>query len=138
MPSIISNAETEKALREMLKQEGFTLGPERTFGETGVDIKASRGDATLFIEVIGHKSSGPARSKDFYESFFRAVSRIKDGAKLCAIALPAKAERGLPVRARQYGEAWTRIGDAFSELEIWLVDLQNHRYRRTRWNEWVD
>jgi hypothetical protein len=137
MPSIISNDHIEKCFRDILTREGYALSPPRNHAETGVDIKASRFDENLFIEVIGYKSSGPARAKDFYESFFRAISRLKDGAKRCVIAQPVRAERGLPSRARQHGPAWVRIGVAFPELEIWLVDIDRKTYRRTLWNEWA-
>ena len=112
------------------------MSSQRTNGETGVDILATRKRSKLYIEVIAHKSSPPARSKDFYESFFRVVSRIKDGAGRCVIAMSSHAERGLPARAKQYGEAWIRIGDAFPELEIWLVDPVQSAYTKTRWNDW--
>jgi hypothetical protein len=136
MPSIVTNQATESTLRSLLEDEGFTLSTARNNGETGVDILATRKRTKLFIEVIGHKSSPPARSKDFYESFFRAISRIKDGAQKCVIALPSLAGRGLPARARHYGDAWTRIGTSFPELQIWLVDTTNSTYTKTQWNDW--
>jgi hypothetical protein len=136
MPSIVKNSFAERCLRETLQSEGYKLSPNRQFGETGVDVIASRGDDIFHIEVIGYKSSGPARAKDFYESFFRAVSRLKDGAKRCVIAMPNFAKRGLPTRARQYGEAWIRIGKAFPELEIWLIDVENKTIERSSWNQW--
>lgn len=137
MPSVIANAAVEACLREVLAREGFALNRQRAFGETGVDVVATRGDEKIFIEVTGFKSSGPARSKDFYESFFRAVSRLREGPGKLAIALPSRAELGLPARAGQYGEAWHRIGRAFPELEIWLVDVEKRTYRRTAWNDWA-
>ena len=137
MASIVTNQSTETALRSLLKAEGFSLSTVRSHGETGVDILAIRGRTKFFIEVIGHKSSPPARSKDFYESFFRAISRIRDGAQKCVIAMPSFAARGLPDRARHYGEVWNRIGTSFPELEIWLVDTDNPSYVRTRWNKWA-
>lgn len=138
MPSIITNAAVESCLREILTREGFTLNQTRALGENGVDIVATCADETVFVEVIGFKSSGPARSRDFYEAFFRVVSRLRDGAKKLAIALPTRAATGLPARAGQYGEAWLRIGRAFPELEIWLVDLNAGAYKRTPWNSWLD
>ena len=136
MSSILSNNDAENCLRTVLKSEGFELSPERRFGETGVDVIASRDSDTFYIEVIGHKSSGPARARDFYESFFRAISRLKDGAKKCVIALPINAKIGLPARANQYGIAWDRIGMAFPELEIWLIDTEKMTIERSTWIEW--
>ena len=51
--------------------------------------------------------------------------------------MPSLAERGLPKRASQYGEAWTRIGEAFPELQIWLVDVDKFSYTKTSWNCWL-
>jgi len=137
MPAIITNKDTEYFLRKLLEAEGFRLTPYRTHGETGFDIFAEKDGKSFHIEVIGYKSSGSARAKDFYEAFFRAISRIKEGAERCIIAMPSLAERGLPQRARQYGEAWTRIGKAFPELQIWLIDTENQTYKVTHWNHWL-
>jgi len=136
MPSVVTNQATEAALRRALERDGFALSRSRVNGETGVDILAKKGRVKVFIEVMGHKSSPPARSRDFFANFFRAVSRIQDGARRCAIAMPSLAGRGLPARAKHYGMAWTRIGKAFPELEIWLVDIDAREYTRTHWNEW--
>jgi hypothetical protein len=136
MPSIVSNKDAEKCLREILNSEGYELSSERKFGETGVDVIASRYNDIFHIEVIGYKSSGPARAKDFYESFFRVISRIKDGAERCVIAMPINAKIGLPARANQYGVAWGRIGLAFPELEIWLIDTENRCIEKSTWSEW--
>lgn len=136
MPSLIKSQTVERALRAALRAGGYEVSRARANGETGVDILATRRGRQLHIEVIAFKSSGPARSRDFMQSFFRAISRIKDGAKKCVIALPARWERGLPQRARQYGTAWRRIGRAFPELEIWLVDSKGS-YSVTKWNAWL-
>jgi hypothetical protein len=137
MPSIVTSEAVEKVLRELLAGDGYSLNKARSYGETGTDILAKKGNEKIHVEVIGYKSSGPARAKDFFESFFRAISRIKDGAKKCVIAVPAQSSVGLPARAKQYGEAWTRIGAAFPELEIWLIDAQARGCTATRWNDWL-
>src|SRR5207237_741037 len=137
MAALVSNQETEECLRACLTAEGYALSVLRTHGQTGVDILAKKGDEEVFIEVIGFKQSPPARAKDFYEVFFRAVSRLVNGAKHCVIALPRRSELGLPARAKHYGEAWPRIGKAFPELSIWLVDTEARSYRRTTWDEWA-
>jgi len=102
-----------------------------------VDIIATKDKKEIHIEVIGYHSHGPTRAKDFFEVFFRSISRLKDGAIRCIIAMPNLAERGLPRRAYQYGIAWERIGKAFPEIEIWLVDIENQMYRQTKWNDWL-
>lgn len=136
MPSIVKNNDAEQCLRFVLKSEGYELSPERKNGENGVDVIACRDSETYHIEVIGYKAKGSTRAKDFYESFFRAISRIKDGAQKCVIAMPINAKIGLPARARQYGVAWDRIGQVFPELEIWLIDYGKKTIERSTWCEW--
>jgi len=121
-----------------LYAEGYSLNRVRDFGETGVDIEARHGTAILAIEVIGYKSSPPARAKDFYEAFFRAVSRLNDGATRCVIALPDRFRVGLPARAKQHRVAWGQVADAFPELEIWLVNPENRSYQISGWGTWLE
>jgi len=99
---------------------------------------AQKGNDILHIEAIAFKESPPARSKDFYEVFFRAVSRLEVGATQSIIALPARFGVGLRQRAKALGCAWVRIGAAFPELSIWLVDLTDESIKRTSWNSWND
>lgn len=138
MPSLVTNSDVEDCLREALVREGYAVSPKRSHGETGVDIIARRGDLSFHIECIGYKSSAPARAKDFYESFFRCVSRLNDGASQCVIAVSERAEKGLPARAKQHRVAWMRIAQTFPELSIWLVDTHRHKYRKTTWKEWAE
>lgn len=98
----------------------------------------TRGNETYHIESVGYKAQGPARAKDFYEGFFRAVSRLNDGATHCVLALSHRAETGLPARAKQHRGAWLRIADALPELGIWLVDTKARAYKRTTWREWAE
>lgn len=135
----VSNHRTEQCLRCCLKIDGFELSiPRAQNGETGVDLIAQKGDKKYFIEVIGFKKWKSIRAKDFFEAFFRAVSRIKDGAKNIIIALPERFGDGLNQRASQYGVAWERLGTAFPELEIWLVHCdQPYSYTQTKWNKWL-
>lgn len=129
----VKNSATEKVLRDILKREGYELTPELGDGEIGVDIIAGRGDEVVHIEVIGYSASPPKRSLDFYQAFFRAISRIKDGARVCAIALPSRYKNGWSQRVEQYGVAWERISTAFPELEVWFVDVDEGHYERMRW-----
>lgn len=138
MPAIITNPETENCLRELLKKEGYTLSDVKAHGETGTDIIAVKNKKELHIEVIGYKKTGPARARDFYEVFFRAVSRLNyKNCKHCIIALPVNFKIGFPQRVKQHEIAWHRIANAFPELEIWLVDTINNRYIRTHWKDWL-
>lgn len=137
MPSLVLNALVEQTLRDILLSEGYALTNPRANGETGVDIVATREGTSVHIECIGFKSSPPARSKDFYESFFRIISRLNEGATRLVIALPVRSKLGLPARARQYREAWPRIAVAFPELEIWLVDTDLKSVSYHTWTEWT-
>jgi hypothetical protein len=137
MPALISSKEVERAVRTALQKHGYDVSAERGYGETGTDIIATRGDEELHIEAIAFKQSPPARAKDFYEVFFRAVSRIEVGATQCVIALPARFGMGLPQRAKAIGRAWERIGVAFPELSIWLVDVVDGSIKKASWNSWM-
>jgi hypothetical protein len=68
--------------------------------------------------------------------FFRAVSRLQLDATACVIALPSRFGMGLPQRAKAIGIAWRRIGKAFPELKIWLVDTSARSIQRTEWDSW--
>lgn len=118
----VTNAEAEVVLRRWLRSQGYEVSKPRALGETGVDLIARRGKHKLYIEVIGYSSKPPKRARDFFEAFFRAISRLKDGAGSCIIAMPHEYSRGLKRRAAQYGVAWRRIDLAFPELSIWLID----------------
>ncbi|MBW1995717.1 MAG: hypothetical protein JRI77_14930 [Deltaproteobacteria bacterium] len=137
MAQFFSNSETERCLRIALENKGYKLNTPLKSGELGVDIIAEKGNERHYIEVIGFKKSPPARSRDFYEVFFRAISRLKDGAKSIVTALPERFENGLKQRASQYGEGWKRIGDAFPELKIWLVNCDGPSFKQKTWNEWL-
>lgn len=132
-----SGEQVESVLRRLLPRQGYQLlNNPRKQGETGADIIARKGDVQVFIECIGYQENPPLRSKQFYEGFFRTVSRLKDGATRCVLALPTRFNKGRNQRAKQYGEAWTRIGDAFPELEIWPVNVKGNTYDEHKWNDW--
>ena len=134
----LSNKATEECLREILNNKNYNLSRKLKNGETGTDIIAKKDNNVFHIEVIGYKKSPPARAKDFYEAFFRAVSRLNEpDCKHCIIALPSRAKVGLPTRAKQYKKAWRRISKAFPELEIWLIDYSTKTYNRTFWGDWL-
>ncbi len=132
MKEKIKNEDVEKSLRKSLKTEGYTMSKPKKHGETGVDIWAEKNGEVLHIEVIGYSSSPPKRARDFYEVFFRAVSRLNNNATHLIIALPEQFKMGLPQRIKQHGVAWKRIENAFPELEIWFVDIKNKTYKKMR------
>jgi hypothetical protein len=138
MPSLITSVAVEECLRACLSREGYKLNMVRRHGETGVDIEACKGPFMAAIEVIGYHSSGSTRARDFFQAFFRTVSRLNDGAARCVLAVPARFSAGLPTRANQHRVAWKRIAKAFPELEIWPVDTERQSYERTKWGNWVE
>ena len=115
----------EAVVRRHLRDGGFTLSKPRTHGETGCDLIATKGGMRFFIEVIGFQSKGPTRSKEFYECFFRTISRDKGkhGDRL-VMALPTRFANGMAKRKQQYGIAWDKIGKAFPNLDLWYVDTE--------------
>jgi len=113
----ITGEQVESVLRQLLPKQGYEIrNPPRECGETGADIIVLKKDIKLFIECIG----------------------FQDGAAKCVIALPIRFKRGMSQRARHYGEAWTRIGVAFPEIEIWFVDVEKNSYEVYKWNYWAD
>ena len=134
MPNMkVENKLVDISLRSALEKQGYKLTPERQHGETGVDILATKNSEQIHIEVIGYKLKGETRSKDFFEVFFRAVSRLNDGAKKCVIALPCQWKKGFSRRVANYKIAWERIGKAFPEVEIWFVDVDMQSYEIMKW-----
>ena len=138
MSALIKNIDTENCLRELLRNEGYNLSPTKKAGELGTDIIATKNNEKWYIEVIGYKKSGPACSKDFFEVFFRAISRLNHkNCRHCVIAMPNKSRNGLPLRTKIYKVSWKRIANTFPKLEIWLVDTENKKYFKTTWLEWL-
>jgi hypothetical protein len=138
MPSLVRSSDIEKYLRNRLETDGYVLiNKPRRNGETGPDIIAEKPGENIHIEVISFESSPPARSLDFFQAFFRAISRIELGATRCVIATSLRFENGLPTRVNQYKTGWARIGKVFPELEIWLVDCDRKECKQTKWGEWV-
>jgi hypothetical protein len=139
MPTIITNIETENCLRELLQKEGYKLSSKMGLGKLGPDIKASKDNKDLYIEVIGSEESSLERVKDFYGAFFQTISRLNNkDCRHCIIAMPESSRKMLPIRAKIYKVAWERIAKAFPELEIWLVDIENKKYQRTFWIYWLE
>jgi hypothetical protein len=133
----ITGEKVESVLRQLLPRQGYELlNKPPKCGETGADIIARKGNTRVSIECIGFQKVAPLRSKQFYEVFFRAISRLKNGASRCVIALPVRFKDGMNQRAEHYGEAWKRIGYVFPELEIWFVNVEENMYERHKWNDW--
>ena len=135
MADAVSNEATETALRAILQNEGWELSRERGHGETGTDIIAQSSEETIHIEVIGYKRPPGARAMDFYQVFFRTVSRLNLGATKCVMAMPSEFGRGLASRVNQHRVAWVRIARAFPELELWLVNVIDGEIERLSWRD---
>lgn len=138
MATPISSTLTEDRLRESLKQLGYSLSPRRKNGENGADIIATKEGESVYIEVIGYKSTGSARSRDFCEAVFRAISRIKDGARKVVVACPVEFQLGLMERTAILDIAWRRLGAAFPELQLWFVFPDRLHFDRGHWNQWFE
>lgn len=133
----VKGKQVESILRKLLPQRGYKLlNKPRTMGETGADIIAQKNGMKVFIECISFQEVPLVRSKQFYESFFRSISRLKNGATRCVLELPIRFKDGINQRAKHYGEAWKRIGNAFPELELWFVDIKKNVYEEHKWNDW--
>jgi hypothetical protein len=134
----MTNQETELALRTFLLSRSYELSEAVTInGATGVDIIARSSEGmTYYIEVIGYKKSPSQRSRDFYEAFFRAISRIRLGATRVVLACPWTFQDGLNQRVRYCDKAWLRIGSAFPELELWFVYPTGTQLSYASWNYW--
>lgn len=105
-------------------------------GKTGPDITAKKGRNAYFIEVIGYKGKGPARSIDFNKAFVQAISRFNGKAnQVLVIAMPCEYLRGLNQRIKAWGGAWQRIGDTFPRLRLWFFDVKKETLvKGEQWN----
>ena len=130
----VANEAVVDALRTALQKQGYKVSPRRPFGAHGADVIAEKDDEKVVVEVIGYKSAGPSRRSDFAVAFWVAIGRVDDypGAQV-AIAMPSQFGEGLGARLDPRRAAWKRIGKAFPELEIWLVDVLNKDYERYPW-----
>ncbi len=131
----VSNELTLTVLCRLLEAEGYGLKAIAKAGQPGPDIVAVRGDEEVAVEVIGLKGNLANRANAFYKAFFQTLTRIGDGARGVAIAVPVEAEPGLRTRARDRKSAWQRLGSAFPEVYVWFVDTKNAGYRRVKWND---
>ena len=130
--------DTENCLRELLTKEGYRLRAKKGLFRLGPDIKATKDHENWYIEVAGSEESGMERVEDFYKIFFRSISRLNNqDCDHCILAIPETSKKFLYIRARIYRVAWERISKSFPELEIWIVDVENKKYRKTSWNSWL-
>ena len=138
MSAVTSNNEIENFLRNILKEEGYKIKGKKGLAMLGPDIKATKDKEVFYIEIAGSDATGLEITNDFYEAFFKAVSRLNNkDCKHCIIAMPESLRKMLHIRAKIYKVAWERIAKVFPELEIWLVDIKNKKYLKTAWISWI-
>ena len=137
MALLVKGRQVESVVRTLLRQKGYKLKNKKLrHWEHGADILAEKNGSQVAIECIGYQENNSTRSRQFYEVFFRVLSRIGKGFSECVIALPEEFRKGMDRRARQYGEAWQRIGKTFPELKIWFVDVAKKNYAPKPWGFW--
>lgn len=127
MAKLVEAETVEQVIRNYLDGKGYTLSPPKRRGQTGPDIVANRGKSTLFIEVIGFQKVPPLRSREFYEAFFRVISRDRDNTTndILVLGLPKRFKAGMRQRKQQYHVAWEKLGKAFPNLWLWYTDTSN-------------
>ena len=139
MAKSVANRRVEEVLRSYLKAEGCTLSVSKKQGETGADIVAKRGEFTWIVEAIGFQDKPPVRSREFYEAFFRVISRDRDVSNhILVLGLPMRFKQGMRQRMQQYPVAWGKLGKVFSSLQIWYVDTEMNTVEERPWSAPVD
>jgi len=139
MAKLVQAKDVEQLVRRHLKEEGCTLSLPKKRGETGADITARCGKSTRFVEVIGFQSHPPTRSREFYEAFFRVISRDRDNPDdALVLALPKRFKDGMRQRKQQYPIAWEKLGKAFPNLRFWYVDTQSNIVEEYPWSNPFD
>jgi hypothetical protein len=135
MAKLEKSLEVERVVRKYLEDKGCALSPYKRRGETGPDIKATCGKSTWFVEVIGFQEVPPVRSREFYEAFFRVISRDRnDPEDILVLALPRRFKDGMKQRVRNYPVAWDKLGRAFPNLKVWYVDTEQGTVEEYAWS----
>ena len=139
MAKLVEAGDVEQVIRGHLEGKGYILSPPKKRGQTGADIIAKHGRSTCFVEVIGFQSHPPTRSREFYEAFFRAISRDRDNLDdVLALGLPRRFKDGMRQRKQQYPVAWEKLGKAFPNLRLWYVDVEQNTIEEYPWSNPFD
>jgi hypothetical protein len=139
MAKLIDADSVDRTVRRYLQNKGCSLNSPRNQGETGSDIEATCGGTSWFVEVIGFQSHPPIRSREFYEAFFRAISRDRGiSSDVLAIALPMRFKVGMKQRQQQYPVAWGKLASVFPNLNLWYVDTEKGTVEEYPWANPVD
>ena len=135
MAKLTKSLEVERVVRKYLEDKGCSISSYKRKGETGPDIKATRGKYTWFVEAIGFEERPWIRSREFYEAFFRVISRDRDNPDdVLVLALPKRFKNGMRQRKQQYPIAWEKLGKAFPNLGFWYVDTQSNIVDEYSWS----
>lgn len=135
MAKLIDSKAVERVIRKHLESKGAVLSLAKKRGQTGPDIEARLGNLTYFVEVIGFQEKPPIRSREFYECFFRTISRDRDNpVHILLIGLPIRFKDGMKQRKRQYPIAWDKLGKVFPNLNLWYVDVEHNRIEQRSWS----
>jgi len=139
MPKLIEAKDVELVIRRYLEGKGCTLSPHKKRGETGADITARCDKSICFVEVIGFQSNAPTRSREFYEAFFRVISRDRGNPDdILVIGLPKRFKGGMRQRRHQYPVGWEKLGKAFPNLKLWYVDTEQDTLEEYSWSNPFD
>lgn len=139
MSQSVKATEVEQLIRKCLEEKAYTLSSHKKYGETGPDIVVKHGKFTWFVEVIGFQSHPPTRSREFYEAFFRLISRDRNNPNdILVLALPKRFKDGMKQRKEQYPVAWEKLGKAFPNLKLWYVDTQQNTVEEYPWSNPFD
>jgi hypothetical protein len=135
MAKLIEARDVEHVIRRHFPSESFKLSAPKKLGETGPDIEATSEGSTYFVEVIGFQEHPPIRSREFYECFFRVISRDRNNPEdILVMALPIRFKNGMRQRVKQYSVAWEKLGQAFPNLEVWYVDTEPGKVEKYPWS----
>lgn len=136
MAKIVQAKAVEQVIRRHLEGKGCSLSPPKGQGQTGADIVARHDKLAYFVEVIGFQVTPPIRSREFYEAFFRVISRYRDNSDdVLVLALPRRFKDGMRQRKQQYGVAWKKLGEAFPNLMIWYIDTDKSTVEEYFWSD---
>ncbi|MDH5363646.1 MAG: hypothetical protein OEW82_00555 [Dehalococcoidia bacterium] len=139
MAKLVEARDVEQVIRRYLEGKGCTLSPRKKRGQTGADITARYDKSTWFVEVIGFQSHPPIRSREFYEAFFRVVSRDRGNPDdTLIVGLPKRFRDGMRQRKQQYPVAWEKLGKAFPNLRLWYVDTEQNTLEEYPWSNPFD
>ncbi len=134
MVKLVEASHVEGVIRKYLEENGHNLSSPRKYGETGADITAEREESTCFVEIIGFQSHPPTRSREFYEAFFRVISRDRNNPHdTLVLALPKRFKDGMSQRKQHYAFAWDKLGKTFTNLKLWYVDTENDEVAEYHW-----